>query len=299
MIILLNTNAGSAAQAEPVRAWAADRGHSLRETESAAEARSLAKASAQAGEVVVAAGGDGTIHVVAQGVLDAATEGSLERRPVLGVVPLGTGNDLARSLNLPTEIEEVLALLERGRTRPIDALRLLEPVGDARTGWCLNVASGGFSGLLNQAVTDELKERWGALAYALASLTCAAEAKPFGLVLDLDGERLAFDDALNVVLANGRYAGGGFQVAPEARLDDALAEVLVIRNGTWLERAGLGASLLSGDYTDAEVVSTHRAREIQLSLEAPIGFSIDGELSDLRSLTVEVVPALLETFAAG
>src|SRR6188472_4496103 len=134
-------------------------------TEQAGDATELARAAVAEGcELVIAAGGDGTLNEVINGVAAGVD------RVQVGLIPLGTGNDFAKMLDLPGSIEECIEVLRAGHVRPTDLVR----VTSDQVRYFVNVSAGGFSGTVNEKLTPEIKQSWGPLAY----LRCAAEALP-------------------------------------------------------------------------------------------------------------------------
>ncbi|MEZ6185499.1 MAG: YegS/Rv2252/BmrU family lipid kinase [Planctomycetota bacterium] len=194
--------------------------------------------------------------------------------PRLGIVPLGTGNDFVRSLNYPQDVLEVLALLDRGATRPVDAIEVSTPEGEHV---CLNVASAGAAGALAEEIDAASKQRWGPLAYVWNGVARALGAQPFGVELRLDGTLAFQGEALNLVVANGAFAGGGYKVAPEAQVDDGLLEVHLIRPCGTLRRCDLVARLAAGTLEASDVVESFRARRIELRTTSEQPLNLDGE----------------------
>jgi lipid kinase YegS len=219
---------GKAAQEGEVRTAVAalrNRGHSVdvRVTWEAGQAALFAQEAAAAGvDVVVAAGGDGTANEVAGGLL--RTEPTLTGHrtlPALGLLPLGTGNDLARSIGLP--LEDPTAALTLAAEGPIHAI----DVGLVNDLPLLNVASGGFGAEVTANTPPEWKEALGSAAYSLAGLLSAGNLRPHACRLEAAGQALELSIAL-LAVGNGRHAGGGFAVAPEARLDDGLLDLTIV-----------------------------------------------------------------------
>lgn len=287
--LILNPNAGGAegeglidearAQAKGVAILRADDEH---------PARALAQAHCRDSDLIIVAGGDGTINEVVNGLWEA---GGAPVGPAIGVVPLGTGNDLARLLCIPDDPEQALELALKGARRRIDLIRI-EQGGRARV--AVNACAGGFTGQLNEHLTPELKRTWGPLAYLLG----AARTLP-----DLSGYevRIAFDDkpaqllnAFNIVVANGRTAGGGLPAAPRANPEDGLLDVVVIHQGNAAELAALAARLIGGDYLDDEHVTFRRARRLRVDASPGMWFTADGELLSNEPIAFEVLPQALE-----
>jgi diacylglycerol kinase (ATP) len=235
-------------------------------------------------ELIVAAGGDGTINEVVNGLAAASAHATL------GIIPLGTGNDLARTLAIPSDPLEALALLTRGPVRVIDLMKIES--ADA-TAYGINVAAGGFSGQVDEVLTEELKATWGPLAYLIG----AARVLP-----DLTGYEtsIAWEDgpperveALNVVVANGRTVGGGIPVAPSANPEDGRLDVVVVRYGSAVELLGVAARLLAGNYLTSERVFHRQVRRVRIASRPGMWFNVDGELLTNEPVTISVRPQAL------
>jgi lipid kinase YegS len=182
-------------------------------------ARFAAEACGQGVAVVVAGGGDGTVNEVVNGVLRT------EENPAVAVavVPLGTANDFATGCGIPRDPFDALALAATGAAVAID-------VGTANGGYFVNVASGGFGARITATTPPELKRRFGSAAYALMgfrSLLQQPRAERTRFVVPDSSVTGTF---LLGAIGNGRQAGGGFQVAPKALLDDGLLDILLVRD---------------------------------------------------------------------
>jgi len=292
LCIVHNPNAGHANDAAPLHEAIATRDDvTLVEPATPEALREAVRQAARSGaEVVAAAGGDGTVHAVANALLAAGD--SAETRPALAIVPVGTGNDLARTLAVPFDAAEALALVEGGRRAVIEAIRV-EPM-DAEACFAVNMGNGGFTGQMRETLTDALKGRWGPLAYVVA----AAETLPR---MQRYAVRLTFDDAkpeahrlFNVVVAAGRTAGGGRPAAPTANPEDGLLEVVLVRAGTTTQVAGLAARALAGaDVLASDLVEVRRARRLHVEAEPPMRFAIDGEMKAETPVAFEAIPRAL------
>ena len=291
MLVLYNGRAGSAPDAD-VDALRAYPGVDLVACEDPDDTIRAA-ADAAGHDVVVAAGGDGTVHLVANGLMEAG--GSADERPALGVLPLGTGNDFARTLGLPLGQSPGVAVeaLRHAPTRTMDLIRVSHPDGEGRTQYAVNVCAGGFSGAVDEILTDELKAAWGPLAY----LVGAVKALP---ALDDYHTRVAWDDGpaetvdvVNVVVANGRTAGGGRPVAPRASPEDGLLDVVLIRAGSGVDFARIAARAAAGDYLDDADVVFNRVARVSVTSTPGMWFNVDGELRTNDPITFEAVPGAL------
>jgi diacylglycerol kinase (ATP) len=261
-------------------------------------ARHAAQAALDCARAVIAAGGDGTIREVVSGLMEARQRQPGLALPDLLVLPMGTGNDLARTLELPDTTDEVLALLAAGRRRPLDVLRWsLAPAGgeDAKRGWCVNVIAGGFAAKLKGALTPEVKKFWGPLAYARAAFSSMDEVEnPHTLTFSVDGGPPQAAEAINVIVANARYAGGGMEVAPQADPSDGRMDLVIITPGEgMLDLAEVTAKLLMGEVDESEHTIVVSARRLRISAAPPIPFNIDGDPAGEGTLEVEVLAAAL------
>ncbi|QEG32223.1 Diacylglycerol kinase [Gemmata obscuriglobus] len=282
--VLFNPRAGSAEQITALRtALEAEPGVTLHELGPDDDLAGLAGAAAVDHDVVAVAGGDGTVHAGANGLLTA------NGRAVLAVLPLGTGNDFCRTMAVPLDPVEAVTLLRAGAPRAVDAVRL----GGGRTGYMVNAATGGFSGKVAADVTPELKAFWGPLAYLRGAAGTIADPPQFRLTLRFDGGPPETFDALNLVVANARTAAGGITVAPTANPEDGLLDVIVVRSGDALDLSVVAARLMHGDYLGDENVVHRLARAVEVESDPPLPLSVDGERCEGSRFTFEVVPGAL------
>jgi diacylglycerol kinase (ATP) len=235
-------------------------------------------------DTLVAAGGDGTIHAAVNALAPDFD------RVCLGVLPLGTGNDFARTLALPTDPLEALAVALGGPERRLDVIRVETPT---RTFWCVNVAAGGFTGQMQEALTDDVKAWWGPLAYVRGAASVLPNLTGYQTSLCIDDGPLHQVEALNVIVANGRSAGGGLHVAPRANPEDGLLDLVVVRYAPVLDLTAVAALLLTGDYLDSDQVQHQTARRVRVAATPGMWFSIDGELLTNEPVTFTVVPRAL------
>lgn len=293
MRVLFNSNAGSAPSAD-VDALRAVPDIDLVECEDPNATVAAAADAARAGhERVVAAGGDGTVHLVANGLMEGAA--SVEARPVLGILPLGTGNDLARTLGIPLGLPPVAAFefVRQAEARPLDLIRVTHPGCEGLTRYAANACAGGFSGAVDEVLTSEIKGRWGPLAYLVGAVKALPDLTDYRTEISWDDGPPERVDAFNVVVANGRTAGGGKPVAPRASPEDGLLDVVVIRAGSGLDVARLVARVMAGDYLDDDHVLFRRARRVEVRSTPGMWFNVDGELRTNDPVTFEAVPNAL------
>lgn len=230
----------------------------------------VAEAVADGAGLVVLGGGDGTISSCA---------GALAGRDVvLGLLPTGTANDFARTLQIPAGIEAACATLLGGHVVDVD----LGTVGEGETlHHVVNVASVGLSVELTRALSPTLKRRIGAAAYPVAAVRAYRRHRPFRAILEFphgDHRGVELDDLLQVAVANGRHYGGGNVVAPQAGIDDHLLDVYAIPRGTARQRLQVARHWVSGAFVERDHVFHARTRTVRVTTDEPLPVNIDGEI---------------------
>jgi diacylglycerol kinase (ATP) len=248
-------------------------------SEGPGHAQALARDAARAGVGrIVVAGGDGTLHEVVNGVLRG--QGQRGEVPIIVPLPLGTGNDFCRTLGVPLELEGALESLSSGVVRRVDVVEVIEARGDADAGrFVINAVSGGFSGEVGQALDVELKASWGPLSYLRGAIEALSTLRSYAVRLDLDGEVHEID-AVNIVVANGRYAARGIPIAPKAEPDDGVLDVVVIKEAPIAQLLALAPAILGGTHLDSDDdrILFRRARHVTIESSEPIPFNLDGEV---------------------
>jgi len=233
----------------------------------------------EAGEVdlVVAAGGDGTLNEVVHGLMDL----SKPTRPTLGIVPLGTANDFATGCGIPRDPAKALALCIRGEAVPID-------LGKANEHWFINAASSGFGAEITATTSPELKRLLGPAAYTVMGAVLAINLHHYQGTLILPGREITGSGPVAIV-GNGRQTGGGMQVAPRALIDDGLLDVLVIRqiSPTALLAAARELQQLP---PDGEYISYWQTPWLEVHPEEAIPVNLDGEPLRFSAIRYEAVP---------
>jgi diacylglycerol kinase (ATP) len=284
--IIVNPNAGSV---ESVAALKESLGHQpgtrICSTDHEGHAEELARQAVEEGaELVVAAGGDGTLNEVVNGLSPDFDKARL------GLLPLGTGNDFARSVGVPADLEQAMAILREGRVRRIDVGRAT--VG-GKSRCFLNMAVGGFSGVVSEKASDA-KERWGPLAYMRGALDALPELQAFETSIVLNGAERLQVGTYNIVISNGRYVAAGIPVAPQAELDDGVFEVMIAPATTLPKLALLVPQVLLGQHLGSDLLLFRRATRIEIESDPPMAFNVDGELLGEESSVFEVQPRALE-----
>ena len=256
-------------------------GHTIeiRVTSEKGDARRLV---AETGEVdlLIAAGGDGTLNEVIHGLMDLPEVA----RPVLGVVPLGTANDFATGCGIPHDPEQALALCIKGTEVAID-------VGKANEHWFLNAASIGFGAEITATTPPELKNLLGPVAYAVMGAILATNLHHYKGRLILPDREITGRGPVAIV-GNGRQAGGGVQVTPRACIDDGLLDVLVVREIPALALL-TAARELQELSPDGEYISYWQTPWAEVHTAEAIPVNLDGEPMQFSSVRYEAVPSAI------
>ncbi|CAN5267232.1 hypothetical protein BH18ACT4_BH18ACT4_09370 [soil metagenome] len=220
------------------------------------------------GRTLVVAGGDGSLHLVVQ----ALWERDQLQATTVGLVPLGTGNDFARSAGVP--LDPVAAARALTTARP----RLLDLVVDERGGVVVNVVHSGL-GAEAAARAKGLKDRLGPAAYPVGALVAGVREPGWDLEVTVDGTPLGERVVLMAGAGNGRTIGGGTPLFPTASLDDGLLDVVVVNATGPVARVAFAAALRKGEHLDRDDVHHARGREVTITGDA-VRYNTDGELSD-------------------
>lgn len=281
--IIANPHAGSADGAASVRRRAAQHDQVVWwESPDRAACEGLVQRAVEAGAVrIAAAGGDGTIN----GVVNALQ--AIGADVPLGVLPFGTGNDLAHTLAIPHDPDAAWDVLLRGHEQVIDLFRM-DTSGERRFG--INVAAGGFSGQVDEALTSEAKATWGPLAYLLGAAQVLPDLQEYETYIAFDGAPRQRMEVLNVVVANGRTAAGGRPVAPIANPCDGLLDVIVVKAGSMPALAKVGTRLVAGNYLGSPLVHHRRVRQVAVASDPGMWFNVDGELITNEPVSLCVLP---------
>lgn len=218
---------------------------------------------------LVIAGGDGSLHAVINGL---HRRGELDE-VTLGLLPLGTGNDFARGLELPTDPAESAKVILTGRPRRLDLLL------DEDDGVVVNSVHTG-AGAQAARAGRAWKERWGRAGYAIGAVRAVISPPEVRLHVEVDGETLCTpgDRILQVAIGNGRYVGGGALLTPEAEPDDGYADILVASTRGLGARLAYAAGMLLGRHHERTDVTSVRGREVRVAGE-DFWCSEDGELT--------------------
>ena len=216
--------------------------------------------------LLILGGGDGSVS----SVVDFLAHHDV----ILGLLPLGTANDFARTLGIPADVEKACETIAGGKIVDVD-------LGLAGDNYYVNVASVGLSVGVTQALSPRLKRRIGALAYPTAAIRAFLSHEPFSARLsfpDGDHEPVEYERLLQVAVGNGRFYGGGMIVAPESGIDDRRLDVYAIEIGRHRDLVGVARYLKSGDFIRSDSVGHFRTERVRLETEPDLPVNIDGEV---------------------
>lgn len=252
----------------------------------------LAKQAALEGyDLVIAMGGDGTIHEVIKGLMQAPAE----KRPVLGIVPIGSGNDFAYALGIPLQADHALARALSGTPSPVDLGLLTDEHGHKE--YFDNTVGLGFDTLVS-IHSHRLPLLRGFLMYLVAVVqTILLNHDPARMQIEADGQKWEQENLL-VAICNAPREGGGFMMAPDAKTDDGLLNYVMIRNVSRPMMFRLLPEVMRGTHGKFPQVKMGTCKKLSLVSDKPLYMHTDGEIftsfgSNLKSVTFEIVPGAL------
>lgn len=247
--------------------------------------RYVAEAIADGVDTVIAAGGDGTLSEVATTL--AHRDERADALPSLGLVPMGTANDFATAAGIPDEPLAALALVRDAAAVPLDLLRI-----DADDGihWCANLASGGFGTEVTVETDEGLKKMLGGLAYLITGIAKLGRIEP--VAARVEGPDFAWQgDFIALGLGNGRQAGGGQALCPDALVDDGRLDLTIVPELSGEVAATVGTLVKDGKHAALDRVAERaRLTWVELSADAPMTLNLDGEPVRSRRFRVDCVP---------
>jgi YegS/Rv2252/BmrU family lipid kinase len=230
---------------------------------------------------VVVAGGDGTLNGVVQGLVGTGLP--------LAVIPLGTANNLARTMGIPLTIPEACEVAVRGARRRID-------LGRVNGRYFFTTASIGLSVQITEELTSKTKRRWGPLAYGVAAIRALTRSRAFHADISWPGGK-RHSRTVQIVVGNGRYYGSALAVAADATIDDARLDLYSLEVRHWLEILALVPSLRRGRHGRKNSVEALRATEFEITTVVPREINVDGEIRGTTPAHLQVVAGALEVFA--
>lgn len=244
----------------------------------------LARSAAEAGtRLVVAVGGDGTLHEVVNGVLGTGA--------AVGLIPFGTGNDLARALGLFGSLETACRALTEGVTKQID-VGVIEGLGTDGPRHFLVLAGTGFDARTAQTVNAGIRGLSGPLAYVWGAVLTLKQFTPFALTLTLDGETRR-TEAMFVSFANAPTTGGGMLIAPGAAVDDGCLDICLVETVPKATLLFQLSQVFSGKHVLHPAVTMLKAQSVTVEADPPQPLLIDGEVCGTTPATIKLLPGAL------
>lgn len=240
---------------------------------------------------VVVAGGDGSLNEVASALAEQALNGTAI--PSLALLPLGTANDFARAADLPLDVAQALRL---PLSTPAVAMDVLQVTANNARHWCVNLATGGFGTQVTVETDPELKRRLGGLAYVLTGLGRLGQVEPLRAAFRAEGFALETDFVV-LGIGNGRQAGGGQVLCPDARSNDGLMDVTIVPLGG--ER-GEFFSLLATAFSESQAAALKQFAEVtrqswlEIESASPLVLNLDGEPLAAEKFRIDCVPGHLQ-----
>jgi YegS/Rv2252/BmrU family lipid kinase len=246
------------------------RGSKVHATAAAGDARALARDAVKQGyRIVVAAGGDGTINEVVNGLAGSDV--------ALGILPVGTMNVFATELGIPADLQKAWHLIGEGHTRRIDLAR-------ANGKYFVQLAGVGLDAQVVQATSANLKKNFGPLSYLISAAQVAAQRPPRLMVES--AERAVAGSF--VLIGNGRFYGGPITLFKEARIDDGRLDVLIFKNLGYLDIARYLGGIIMGTHTALGDVDYFQTRKVLVRSEQDVPIEVDGEIAGKLPATFRI-----------
>jgi diacylglycerol kinase (ATP) len=232
-------------------------------------------------EMVIIGGGDGT--------LNAAIAGLIDTQLPLGLLPLGTANDLARTLEIPVDLAQACQVITEGNTQRID-------VGWVNGQHFFNVASLGLSVKITRQLTKEVKQRWGVLAYAVTAFKVLWKSRPFHAEIRLVDGQTHKVKTVQIAVGNGRFYGGGMAVAPDAAINDGRLDLYSLGLQHWWQMLALFPLLHRGHHASTPWSDSWEGQEFHVQTRRSRSINTDGEITTSTPAHFRVLPQALTVF---
>jgi diacylglycerol kinase (ATP) len=229
---------------------------------------------------VILAGGDGTMSSAA-GLLS-------ECGLALGILPVGTANDLARTLKIPESIEAAAAVIANGRLHSID-------LGKVNDHWFINAAHIGLGVKVNRTLTTDLKSRWGRFSYARSLIDAFKSMRPYRAEIVCDGEEFSVR-SIHITVANGRFYGGGMALSKEASVDDHKLRVFNLEPQSFWSLLSHSVVILGGQLKGREGVWLRSGRTLRIHTSRPLDIYADGEFISQTPAYFDLQPNSLQVY---
>ena len=292
-LVFLNPNAGNSDAAKTLKAVFREAETTWLELSRELDIRRCMEQAIDAGcTTVVAAGGDGTVNVLVNSLMELASD----RRPNLGIIPLGTANDFAGTLGVPDDLQAAAELIRATEPTPTDVVQI-QGVGIER--FYANVAAGGNCVRVSEELTDELKARWGAFSYIRGAIPVLSDMRSYRISATCDDEEFCDLNSWAILVANGKTNAGRIEVAPRASTTDGLIDVIIIRDGVVGDMVEIVARNLLGSFLECEQVVFRQVRSLRIQSDPAMRFTLDGEVLQQEPVQFDVVPGAIGMFSAA
>ena len=246
----------------------------------------LAREAAPDADLLVAVGGDGTVNEVVNGIAGLDVE--------LALIPRGTGGDFVRTFGIPRKLDRAVEVALRGRTRAIDLGRgrYRSWAGEDEDSYFANIASAGMSGAIAKRTNETSKALGGKVSYAWATVAVFSRWRSGEVRVRVDGTEQA-GRMHDVIVANGRYLGGGMKMVPEAEPDDGLLDVLLIGDLTKRDLLLTMPKTYRGKHLPHPKATLLRGTTVEIDAPEPLPVELDGEQPGTTPVRFEIVPRAL------
>ena len=226
---------------------------------------------------VMAVGGDGTVNEIINGLIIADGLNNIGTKLI--IFAQGTGSDLIRSLDISSDINDVIEIIERKKVKYLDVVKAeyLSHSGEEKSRYFINVGDCGLGAEVVYRVNKSKKIIGGSFSYLLAVFTTLIKFKNKSAELIVDGKKAFTGNLSNVIIANGKYFGGGIKVAPQAELDNGKLNIILLKDFKKLAIAYNLFKAYDGKHLDHPLVESLTAKTIKISSEEKIALEIDGE----------------------
>ncbi|NMA04367.1 MAG: diacylglycerol kinase family lipid kinase [Clostridiales bacterium] len=253
--------------------------YKIKITEKAGDGQLFAREAKTGGySTVVSVGGDGTLHEVINGMVGG--------RQRLGIVPAGTGNDFARSLDIPLSIEDATENLLRGKTALID-------LGKLNSEHFINFCSVGLDALIAEEANKIKKYFSSTYSYIIGVIKALSKFKSIKIELTIDNKKYN-EEIMLVAVCNGAYYGGGMNIAPQAKVFDGQFDICVVRKMPKLKLLFLFPTIFKGKHIKYNEVKIYRGKSVQVFSGEEMHVNADGDIVDSRPVNFEILHNKIE-----
>jgi diacylglycerol kinase (ATP) len=232
-------------------------------------------------DCVIVGGGDGSMRAALAGVIETALP--------MGILPLGTANNLAKNLDIPFDLEKSCGIIATGFTRAVD-------VASVNGVYFFNVSGLGLSTQINKKVPHDLKKKWGPLAYAIAALKVMTRTRPFRATIEIDG-KTTHVRTLQITVCNGRHYGAGLQISDEATIDDGWLDLVSLELDRWWRGLKLLPAMIKGKHDLKKGFRVGQGKEITIITRHPMALDTDGDITAVTPAHFRILPGAVKIFA--